>query len=223
VATVCPRPATSSTSATFTSHAWSRCGRCERHGRLHLARLIAQHGADAALPDVLRAIAGDCPKREAFNVHDRCDVYVPVLAASNDSDRDGMTGLASPGVLHPDWYKEVPAPSVDPALPGLYEWRIAGVGCYIGQYTHVRRPRREYGLNVGRILAHRPYRKSKPEGFRLIHHELAKAAQAGIGITLELLENQTSKDDRNCRERELIAERRALALVGGLPVLNAAP
>jgi hypothetical protein len=57
-----------------------RCGRCPRHGRLRIARLLAEHGADAAGPDVLRALVGDCPKREAFNIHNRCDPYVPGLA-----------------------------------------------------------------------------------------------------------------------------------------------
>ena len=131
-----------------------------------------------------------------------------------------MSGLASPGVLRPDWYEEIPFPCVDPALPGIYEWRIEGVGCYIGQYTHATRPRREYGLNVGRKLADRPYRKSKPDNFRAIHLALAKAAQSGVKITLRLLENCSSREGRNRRERELIAERRAQALIGGLPVLN---
>jgi hypothetical protein len=54
-----------------------RCGHCDRHGRPHLGRLIAEHGADAGVPDLLRAIVGDCPKREAFNVH---DPFVPGLA-----------------------------------------------------------------------------------------------------------------------------------------------
>jgi hypothetical protein len=51
-----------------------------RHGSLSLSRLIAQQGRDAAVPDVLRALAADCPKREAFNLHDRCDPFVPGLA-----------------------------------------------------------------------------------------------------------------------------------------------
>jgi hypothetical protein len=57
-----------------------RCSRCPRHGRLRISRLIVQHGADAAGPDVLRALTADCPKREAFNLHDRCDPFVPGLA-----------------------------------------------------------------------------------------------------------------------------------------------
>ena len=131
-----------------------------------------------------------------------------------------MTGLASSRVLHPEWYREIVVPGVDPAQPGLYEWRIDGVGTYIGQYTHASRPGREYGLNVGRLLANRPYRKAKPSGFRRVHQELAKAAAAGRMITLTLLENQIVKVDRNRRERELIAERRIEAERGGMPVLN---
>ena len=131
-----------------------------------------------------------------------------------------MTGLGSPGVQHPDWYQEIVVIGVSSDMPGLYEWRIEGAGCYIGQYTHVLRPRREYGLNIGRILAEKPYRKGKPEGFRLIHRELAKAVQAGRSITLTLLENHVLKADRNRRERELIVERRSEAVVTGLRVLN---
>lgn len=126
-----------------------------------------------------------------------------------------MTGLASPGVLHPGWYDEIKMAGVKSELPGLYEWRIEGVGCSIGQYTHARRPRREYGLNVGRILAARPYRKSNPEGSRQIHRKLANAVNAGCRI-----ENEVDKVKRNHCERELIADRRAKALSGGLPVLN---
>ncbi len=37
------------------------CDRCGRRGRLSKARLIADHGRDAALPDILRKIA-DCAK-----------------------------------------------------------------------------------------------------------------------------------------------------------------
>ena len=33
-------------------HLEVRCRRCERHGRLRLARLIADHGAGTGLPDL---------------------------------------------------------------------------------------------------------------------------------------------------------------------------
>src|SRR5947199_5819237 len=37
------------------------CHRCERCGRVSLARLIEDHGADMGLPDLWESLAGDCP------------------------------------------------------------------------------------------------------------------------------------------------------------------
>jgi len=122
--------------------------------------------------------------------------------------------------LPPNWYRETIESGVSPELPGIYEWRIEGVGCYIGQYTRVRRPRRHYSRNLTRMFAGLPYRKSKPDGFRLIHHALADAIRKRRTVTLILLENQVSKVDRNHREQELIMERKAEAAAGGLRVLN---
>jgi len=70
------------------------------------------------------------------------------------------------------------------------------------------------------MFAGLPYRKSKPDGFRLIHHALADAIRKRRTVTLILLENQVSKVDRNHREQELIMERKAEAAAGGLRVLN---
>ena len=128
-------------------------------------------------------------------------------------------GMSSP-LFSKDWHREIVVLGVDPDLPGLYEWRIEGVACYIGQYTLARRPRRHYVQNVERRLADQPYRKGKPGASRRIHHELAAATKAGHAITLTFLENQVEKAARNRRERELIAERRAHAEAGGLRVLN---
>ena len=36
------------------------CHRCERRGRVSLARLIEEHGADMGLPDLWESLAGDC-------------------------------------------------------------------------------------------------------------------------------------------------------------------
>ena len=57
-----------------------RCRRCERHGRLRLARLVAEHGAGMALPDLAVPLAAGCPKAEAANLGERCFVYFPQLA-----------------------------------------------------------------------------------------------------------------------------------------------
>lgn len=36
------------------------CHRCDRHGRLSLVRLIAEHGEGTALSDLREVLAGDC-------------------------------------------------------------------------------------------------------------------------------------------------------------------
>jgi hypothetical protein len=39
--------------------AW--CHRWDRRGRLSLARLLAEHGANTGLPELRDVLAGDCP------------------------------------------------------------------------------------------------------------------------------------------------------------------
>jgi hypothetical protein len=56
-----------------------RCGQCDQHGRLSVARLLAEHGPDAAMGAVMRAKVGDCPRRDAVQIQDRCDPYCPDL------------------------------------------------------------------------------------------------------------------------------------------------
>jgi len=36
------------------------CHRCERRGRVSLARLIEEHGADTGLPDLWESLSDDC-------------------------------------------------------------------------------------------------------------------------------------------------------------------
>lgn len=125
-----------------------------------------------------------------------------------------------PVALPRGWFEELLVEGVDPSQPGIYEWRIEGVGVYIGQYTSASRPRREYSRNLANIFAERPYRKGKPDKFRTVHKELAQAVREGRHITLSLIENVADKANRNIRERELIALRLKEAAQGGLPVLN---
>ena len=56
-----------------------RCGRCERAGRLSVARLLAEHGPNAAMGEVMRAQVGDCPKHDEAQIQNRCDPYCPDL------------------------------------------------------------------------------------------------------------------------------------------------
>jgi hypothetical protein len=52
-----------------------RCGRCERHGRLNVARLLAEHGPHAPIAAVMRTQVVDCPKRDDAQIQNRCDPY----------------------------------------------------------------------------------------------------------------------------------------------------
>lgn len=57
------------------------CRRCDRHGRLSLERLIAEHGADMGLPDLWKPLAGDCPRAQSIAIHDGCGICYPQLPA----------------------------------------------------------------------------------------------------------------------------------------------
>jgi hypothetical protein len=58
------------------------CSRCERSGRLSVARLIERHGAAARLSDLREILAGDCPRSSAVAIHERCGVQYPQLLAA---------------------------------------------------------------------------------------------------------------------------------------------
>jgi hypothetical protein len=108
-------------------------------------------------------------------------------------------------ILPPGWFKSEESPGVDCSLQGIYVWTIDGVGTYVGRYTSITRPRRHYASIVMRLLNGQPYRKSKPDRFRRIHHALASAVKNGNRITLIILENPPA-DELNARERELIRQ-----------------
>jgi len=47
----------------------------------------------------------------------------------------------------------------------------------------------DYRKNVVNILAGKPYRLNKPDGFRVIHRQMAEAVRAGHALRLTLLCN----------------------------------
>lgn len=55
------------------------CKRCDRHGRVALARLIEEHGADTGLPDLWETLAGDCGHARSTGLHSRCAIFYPQL------------------------------------------------------------------------------------------------------------------------------------------------
>ena len=48
------------------------CERCGRHGRYNVKRLIAVHGPDVKLTELLVTLA-NCEKARSFRIHDRCE------------------------------------------------------------------------------------------------------------------------------------------------------
>jgi hypothetical protein len=53
------------------------CSRCQRRGRLSLARLIAEHGPDTPVRMATANLNVDCPRRNSPNWAERCDIYYP--------------------------------------------------------------------------------------------------------------------------------------------------
>jgi hypothetical protein len=47
------------------------CEPCARRGRYNVARLIAKHGPDVRLPELLTILA-DCRKTRSFSIYNRC-------------------------------------------------------------------------------------------------------------------------------------------------------
>ena len=58
------------------------CRRCDRHGRMRIAKLIAEHGAEIGLPDVAVRLATGCPNARAADPAMRCFVCFPQLVAA---------------------------------------------------------------------------------------------------------------------------------------------
>jgi hypothetical protein len=58
-----------------------RCRRCERRGRTRLVRLIEEHGAEMALPELGHRRAADCPRATATDLSVRCCIYYPALVS----------------------------------------------------------------------------------------------------------------------------------------------
>jgi hypothetical protein len=57
------------------------CRACDRRGRLRTDKLVREHGKAMQMPELPRAISGECPKLAAAEVHDRCDIHRPTLDA----------------------------------------------------------------------------------------------------------------------------------------------
>jgi hypothetical protein len=56
------------------------CTRCARRGQYSVAKLIAQHGHRGNMSKWVSDLRGDCSKRNAPQLHERCDLICPDLA-----------------------------------------------------------------------------------------------------------------------------------------------
>jgi hypothetical protein len=55
------------------------CTRCERKGRYVVAKLVVQYGRSGNMSKWVSDLRGDCPKRNAAQLHERCDLICPDL------------------------------------------------------------------------------------------------------------------------------------------------
>jgi hypothetical protein len=78
------------------------------------------------------------------------------------------------------------------------------------------RPLRHYVRNVRNRLAGKPYRKGKPECFRIVHVRLMKATRLDWPVRLYLLCNVQAGADINTVEGDY-HQRYALDTMGDLP------
>jgi hypothetical protein len=56
------------------------CTRCDRSGRYRVARLVEQHGAAFPVPELLRQLSANCPKRGSVSTYDLCGAHFPELS-----------------------------------------------------------------------------------------------------------------------------------------------
>lgn len=57
------------------------CGQCDRHGRYRTADLVRAHGPEKPVPEWLREVSADCPRRidPGQSITTLCGVRCPTL------------------------------------------------------------------------------------------------------------------------------------------------
>jgi len=74
------------------------CTRCTRKGRYSVAKLIEKYGRRANMMKWKEQLSGDCPKRDAHELHGRCDLICPACQRCCEVDKESK--LASALVSH---------------------------------------------------------------------------------------------------------------------------
>ncbi|EJL6500049.1 hypothetical protein NMS05_003530, partial [Vibrio cholerae] len=99
---------------------------------------------------------------------------------------------------------------VNPDKALIYMWEIYDktdvlVGRYVGKAKNgAKRPLKHYKRNVARLIAGKPYRKSNPNSYRVVHKALADAVDKNYVIKLYFLANINEGEDINQVEQALI-------------------
>jgi hypothetical protein len=65
--------------ATHTAVLAGACSRCDRAGGYSLDTLIARHDPGFGIPELLRLLSDNCPKRQSLSAYDLCGVHCPDL------------------------------------------------------------------------------------------------------------------------------------------------
>jgi hypothetical protein len=55
------------------------CSRCQRNGRYSVRKLIEKYGRKGHMMKWRELLNADCPRRDAPELHDRCDLICPDL------------------------------------------------------------------------------------------------------------------------------------------------
>jgi hypothetical protein len=56
------------------------CNFCPLRGKASVGRLMKEHGPDMPIPDLLRLMSADCPRRLAARIAEPCGVHLPDLS-----------------------------------------------------------------------------------------------------------------------------------------------
>ena len=128
--------------------------------------------------------------------------------------------MADAPKLRETWYVRHIGPDLDLDQPGIYEWRIEGVGVYVGKALRLKKRLTAYPNNVRRILQGLHWHGDPTRDYRAIHHALRNAHEAQIPVTVTVLEICAS-EGRSAREQHWIKLRRSEEAAGGPKVLNA--
>ena len=118
-----------------------------------------------------------------------------------------------------DFYTQNIASEFDLNAPGIYEWRIEGVGLYIGKALKLKSRIRAYPNNVRRLIAGEHWHGDPSREYRIIHKALRAAHDERVAVVVIVLEN-CHRDDRTMREQHWISRRLAEHRDGGLRLLN---